>query len=862
VELLLRGAAGGIAGLGAWCTAGVLAIVDSAGTPRVAGLLPPVFILIVLLAVGLLLAFRCRTSTLALLTLPIVAILPWLGVWPPALYLWTGPALAIVWALVLIGWLSSETQVLARRSSNSLAHVRWTRWLVAGFALASMVGFAIGVSPLGVTGDEPHYLMISTSVWQDGDFDLANDYRENRQLPFYAGTLEPRHVALSPNGREYSFHGPAVALLTLPGFAIAGVAGVRAMLIVFSAAGVVFLWCAARSLTRSDAAAWAAIVALVWSAPFAAQASAIYPDGAAAAIVSVALGGLLRFEREQQVSVASLGAIGVLLALLPWLHLRLVVVSVAMALGMLWLIRHERAPWPHALIFLTGPVVSAVVLFTNTLATYDTLDPTAVFRQKAAGSLLAAPAGTLGLFVDHEYGLLVYAPVFVLATAGVIALLRAAPVTASAALAAATATLVTAASYVWWGGTGAPARFLVPVLPIAALSLAAWWSRSPRFARLSGLALVILGTVITVALMSAERGYYLANAPDGKHSIFEWANTVVDVASALPSLFRSGEGAADAAVVAAAWMVTAFAMFAAASRLVAKAPERAAPLVAWATIVSISVAASLTWTLRGTQPVTRDRSQLALLQSAGRSWRSVGYLQSAGLTSPGEVLSRLRFGTPDTGSDEVLLHAPRVPAGRYKIETPDGDGATEARYSLELGRGAWPVDAWTAGSEGPQFTLAWPVHSVRVVTHSPDGRSGGAARGNPNREVRLVVLAAFQSADEPTAVRVTGYGPLFVYSLDDVSQMESGGFWLRGGRDSAVVVARRDGTRADVDLEVQAAVPAMLRVWQNDWAVERALRPGVTGVVNVPATDDVSVVRLRVEDTQARQAVWITVVPR
>jgi len=85
----------------------------------------------------------------------------------------------------------------------------------------------------------------------------------------------------------------------------------------------------------------------------------------------------------------------------------------------------------------------------------------------ADGSPLRALAG---LLLDRSFGLLPYAPVFLVALAGLAALVRA---RAWAPLLAGAAVLGPALVWrMWWGGQCPPARFLVPMVPVLALALA------------------------------------------------------------------------------------------------------------------------------------------------------------------------------------------------------------------------------------------------------------------------------------------------------------------------------------------------------------------------------------------------------
>ena len=319
--------------------------------------------------------------------------------------IWTGPCTLIVWTLVLLGSSLAKRSPSERSPSEASGGFLISgRAGTAGLAAAIvMLVFASAIRPLGPSGDEPHYLLIATSVLRDGDFDLTNDYTEERHLTFYPGPLTPRHVVLSASGHQYSFHGHGVAILTLPGLALGSVDGVRLTFLLISALGVAALSTAARTASASRSAPAVGVAALVCATPFIAQSSAIYPDGPGAAVVSLALLTTVRLERGIPPSASWLATTGAALALLPWLHLRFSLLSAAFALAVLWLLRKASDFGSNALVFLAAPVISATLWFASTWVMFETLDPTAPFRQMASGSLAAAPAGMLGLLVDHEY---------------------------------------------------------------------------------------------------------------------------------------------------------------------------------------------------------------------------------------------------------------------------------------------------------------------------------------------------------------------------------------------------------------------------------------------------------------------------
>lgn len=821
----------------------MLAVVAHGPDVLSAGLLPSFWALAVLVAAGCLVAVRWRAIPSGLLLLPVITLIPWLGVGPSAAFLWSGPCTLVVWSLVVLG---SARAVISPGVFQPLAP-RGNAATVGVLAALVMLIFAWAVRPLGPTGDEPHYLLISTSVLRDGDVDLANDYSEERHLPFYPGPLTPRHVVLSASGHEYSFHGHGVALLTLPAFAWGSVDAVRLTFLSISALGIAALWTAARMASVSRSASAIAVAVLTSATPFMAQSSAIYPDGPGAAIVCLALLTALRLERGMSTSATWLTATGAALALLPWLHLRFSSLAAAFGLAVLWLLRRTPDRGSNALVFLAAPVISATLWFASTWVMFETFDPTAPFRQKASGSLAAAPTGLLGLLTDHEYGLLPYAPAFVFAAGGVLGLIRQFPVTAAAALVSIMATVLTGASFVWWGGTSSPARFLVPVLPVLALSFSVWWSRATAWSRTAASATIGVGAVVTSATAFAGRGQFVINAPDARHSIFEWANGVVDLPAALPSLFRPDGGIGQEATIACLWAAVAGALFFLLPRVTYRSPANNWTLAAWGIVTWITVSATGAWVIRDVDPLQRDRSQLELLQSSPRSWLSTGFLSNAGVTGPDDVTKRLRFGAP--ADERVVFLAPRVPAGDYRVIVEDG-AATGTTFSLELGRDAWPVQTWMPSALAPDFSLALPVHSVRVVVDRI---------GPPMPVVRLEVKRVHRKQSHLTALHVTRYGALDVYALDAAPTMETGGFWLPANRLTAVVVSDSHGGAPSFALTLESAETATVRVSRGAWQQEHPLRPAVRTQVAVPADEPLLPLSFEISGTGGRQAVWVAV---
>ena len=170
---------------------------------------------------------------------------------------------------------------------------------------------------------------------------------------------------------------------------------------------------------------------------------------------------------------------GICLAALPWLHTKFVVLLAALTAFLLLRLRHRLR---SAAALLLPIVVSSAAWFGFFYVVYGTPDPTAPYGASADLSVRFAnlPRSLLGLLLDQKFGLLVYSPVYFVAGAGAWFLLRDRG-RLGLTLALLVTTLLFVAStgryYMWWGGTKAPARFLVPALPLVAPMIAAAVSR-------------------------------------------------------------------------------------------------------------------------------------------------------------------------------------------------------------------------------------------------------------------------------------------------------------------------------------------------------------------------------------------------
>src|SRR5215210_6455266 len=291
-------------------------------------------------------------------------------------------------------------------------------WLLLFGVYAATLGLsAFGASEYG--GDEPHYLLAAESIVEDGDVDVLDEYKERAYADFYPYELH-RHGRRT-EGRLNEPHGVGFPLLIAPAYALGGARGVELFL---AAVAALALALAYRLALRVAPDPWAigAALAVGLSPPFLAYGTAVYPEPAAGAALAGA--ALLALRLDERISRRDASACFFLLGALPWLGTKFIpagVVVGAFAVRSLWRARRRTL------------AVGAVELSLFSLALYVAMNeaiyggptPYAADAPGETATEASFPGGYLerayrlvALFLDREYGLLRWAPVFALAFAG------------------------------------------------------------------------------------------------------------------------------------------------------------------------------------------------------------------------------------------------------------------------------------------------------------------------------------------------------------------------------------------------------------------------------------------------------------
>jgi len=772
-----------LAAVSIWLSLGTLAVTGG-DTSRIAAFpFPWILGVLVVAAVAVAAIGWLRIDDAWPFAISLVLWLPFLpGPIPPAFLIWQGPIEGVVWA-VAIGGLIVARPSLVPRIFNDLRVAPWiaaTAIAIASFAVFNQVREVVP------GGDEPHYLAATQSLLRDGDLKVANNYAKGDYLEYFGGHLEPHFLKRSTRGEIYSIHAPGVSVIVLPAFAIAGYPGAVATMILIAALTAALTWRLAFRVSGSIAGAWIAVAAIFATAPYFFHTFAIYPEIIGSLLVMVGVWLLIELDEGRDVSGRMLTLVGVALSVLPWLHSRFAVIAALLGLIVIARLLQRSNAMTRVAAFLAVPLVASLGWFAFFYVIWGSPSPAAPYGPDTSTSASYILRGLIGSRFDQQFGMVTTAPVYVMTIVGAWMLFKQRARFACELLVIVAAYSATVASYaMWWAGNAAPGRFLVSVLPIAALPIAIVGTEMVT------IVLLIISIALAVPRGFVEGGRLIFNNRGGVDATIDWITRSVDLSLALPSVHRDGGAIAlrdgllwivvfAAAVLVARWFTT------------TRASAMRYAATALAAALAVIVASSMVWTMHGQQVLTPDRSKLAAF-AAYRTWHS----------PPSDFLARLS--TDVTGPARVN----RLPAGEYRFSSPEP-------WRLLVGRNDQPVII-----TGDRLRLP-------VMLQSPTLQV---------RELRLIPAAPIAAAVDRNATHAAQYGDTRVFAFDERAYLERDGFWTRANT-STVVVLQRPGEfprSSGLSISVTAgAVATTVRLATANWAQTLSLAPGARKPLELP----------------------------
>jgi hypothetical protein len=411
------------------------------------------------------------------------------------------------------------------------------------------------------SGDEPHYLVIAHSIAFDGDLDLANNYGANEPL-IAGGHLQPEsHVRPGVGGVARPVHDVGLPLLAAPvvrvavpltrvianrlspaamqrarltpGLLYRHLLSLVAIALTAFLAGLMFDTFLA--LGGSTRAAFGTALLLTLSPPLLIFSILFFTELLSAVVCFVVF---RRLTMERVIGPWAWAITGGLIGLLFLVHARNIGLIVPLAAVGFQRLRDPSATRQEWIGFAGG---LAALLFLRTIVNYEfwgTLmtTPHARLGGWPGFAHFFATIGTraAGMVIDQEYGLLVYAPIYLLTITGTFALARertglARIIIAIVGFYVLLILLPLTNVHGWTGGWSPPARFLTPVVPLLGVAVFAGVRTGT-----SAAIVVLVATQIVIDACVWQKPKLLWNDGDGRAAFCDELGA--NVCRALPSL--------------------------------------------------------------------------------------------------------------------------------------------------------------------------------------------------------------------------------------------------------------------------------------------------------------------------------------
>lgn len=366
-----------------------------------------------------------------------------------------GLALALVLFLRSLMRAGALAHLSPRAAAMRLGGLAWVLYLVGSLWTWRWL----------MTGDAPHYMLISAALAKEGSLDLSHLYFKKEWRRYYDldRDLEPSAVPLG-DGRMISEHRPLLPLLGAQGYRWGGFAGALWVQTLLGGLGTGLFYLLLRRRGMAPRMALIGWSLLALGAPWILYSQIFIIEVLAG---DLAILWLLAWEGAFPEAWAWLGPMA-----LPWLGTRLVVAGAGASLAWAWAWRKQ--PWKAVRVgaFFTLSVAGVSIANKIQLGS-GSLQAFYNARHNGLGDLfnpLNVPRYLSGMLIDQEFGLLPWAPALLLGTAGLGLWVRRRDPIVLPLLAWALPYLGLMSCFNWWYGDMAPARYLIPLVPLAALA--------------------------------------------------------------------------------------------------------------------------------------------------------------------------------------------------------------------------------------------------------------------------------------------------------------------------------------------------------------------------------------------------------
>jgi hypothetical protein len=472
-----------------------------------------------------------------------------------------------------------------------------------------------------------------------------------------------------------------------------------------------------------------------------------------------------------------------------------------------FVLRLRRNPRAVASFVAPNAILGALWLY-SFYVLYGTMDPQAPYGTYPDQFVLFEniPRGMLGLLFDQKFGLLFYSPVYVLSAVGAWFALTRADTRFQAATLLLTASLFvlsTTRLYMWWGGSSAPARFLVPILPCLApfIAVAVHRLRGPVVRTLTGVALAVGLAFAWIGSASPDR-LFLFSEPHGRARTIEALQAGSTLAATLPTFTE--EDWLESLRPLVAWtgslLLAGAAMLAAArwAQSVPSAPRRAGfgLVTIGGFVFFVAAALSTASTPPGVRAETALRGVIALLWNYdGDRRQAFDYVRSE-MVAIDPLVQRSVLPVADSANGTVWLPPGSFEAHVSLSSAPPNEGEIRVRSTQNVVFGR--LKGMLQDSVTVPFDL--PISVGPVIVDTSD-KAITARVGAIEIVPRSIVPRHLRDTGQVrTLEAIEAWRGAYIAYVDDHTYPENGVFWTRGSESARILVAPGGASRLTLTL--------------------------------------------------------------
>ncbi len=279
------------------------------------------------------------------------------------------------------------------------------------FILFSLSSFILYFQDIHLSGDEPHFIMITQSIVEDGDFDLKNNINNKTYFKYLPVNIQAHSI--NHKGKYLSYHMPGVSFLLIPFYFLFNLIGgiIPPQLYFRLAASIINAFFALSlfyllKLEFPDKNITGFWLLFISTFPLIFHSVHLYPELPSATLMISAF--IFAFSNKKKYLLSGLS-----LSLIPWFHVKYYPALIVIGLVIFFKLLKEKNI-KHFIQFFIFPALSFILLMTFCKTLYGSFNPANIFPKQ---NYFAIPISIkiralLAYFFDQRDGLLFYTPIF------------------------------------------------------------------------------------------------------------------------------------------------------------------------------------------------------------------------------------------------------------------------------------------------------------------------------------------------------------------------------------------------------------------------------------------------------------------